>query len=407
MRISAMEGLLLNRFGIALRKSALRAFAAFFLALAVHGVYAEPLSVTLAGLAYSGDAASLEQRFPYSREYERELEKSGERAYGRIQANLSVNPSQHLKIEQGMLDELKGRDQAIVTSLVVNSETVSVENFGKLRKLFVLIRGQALFFDFKSMTVVRSYPVSFAFIDVFDHEPTQQEIYTRVKSVYEGAAGKPGIFARYAGVLANATLPTQVPRLLKVTQVKLAADVMQSLPAYLKSEPGMAETWAADMVSEAISTRAGVPLIPYSQGYAVGNVLPMRVADGTVFNLKLPEPDYAITVDLTGLKKVKFGSVAAGESFIYGTYAKFRIEQPLLGSTWLDTALKNGETKVVPSTQTWVDDFPAFYDSWNGMFTRLATAIANKDMSWVKAAAAAPDIEAQISKTNQLIAQCK
>ena len=61
----------------------------------------------------------------------------------------------------------------------------------------------------------------------------------------------------------------------------------------------------------------------------------------------------------------------------------------------------------MPSTQTWVDDFPAFYDSWNGMFTRLATAIANKDMSWVKAAAAAPDIEAQISKTNQLIAQCK
>ncbi|MBF5006568.1 hypothetical protein ISG32_20145 [Diaphorobacter sp. NR2-3-3-1] len=382
--------------------------AFFILAItAATTVHAEQTPVTLAGLAYSGDAASLDQRFPFSRAYERELEQTGERAYGRITANLAVVPSQHLKIEQGMLDELKGRDQAIVTSLVVNSETVSVENFGKLRKLFVLIRGQALFFDFKSMTVVRSYPVSFAFIDVFDHEPTQAEIYARVKNVYEGAAGKPGIFGRYAGVLAGATIPAQVPRLLKVTEVKLAPDVMASLPGYLKSEPGMAETWAADMVSEAISTRAGVPLIPYSQGYAVGNVLPMRVADGTVFNLKLPEPDYAISVDLTGLKKVKFGSVAAGESFIYGTYAKFRIEQPLLGSTWLDTALKNGETKVVPSTQTWVDDFPAFYDSWNGMFTRLATAIASKDMSWVKAAASAPDIAAQISKTNQLIAQCK
>ena len=397
----------LKRFGELLRKRARRVGAWVVMSLAASAVQAQPTPVTLAGLAYGGDAASLEQRFPHSRAYERELERSGERAFGRIQANIAAQPAQNLQLETGLLDQLKGRDQAVVSSLVVNSETVSIEQFGRLHKLFVLIRGQALFFDFKSMTVLRSYPLSFAYIDVFDHAPTQAEVYARVRQVYEGAAGKPGIFGRYAGVLASATLPTQVPRLLKVTQVKLDAAVLDSLPAYLKSEPGMAETWAADMVSEAISTRAGVPLIPYSQGHAVGNVLPMRVADGTVFNLKLPEPDYAIHVDLTGQKKVKFGAAAAGESFIYGTYAKLRIEQPLLGKAWLDTALKNGETKVVPATQTWVDDFPAYYDSWNGLFTRLATAIATQDMSWVKAAAAAPDIQAQITQTHQLIAQIK
>jgi hypothetical protein len=133
----------------------------------------------------------------------------------------------------------------------------------------------------------------------------------------------------------------------------------------------------------------------------------MRVSDGTVFSLKLPEPDYAISVDLTGIKKIKFGAVAAGESFIYGTYASVKIEQPLMGTTYLNTALKNGETKVVPATQSHVDDFPAYYDSWNGLFTRLATAVATKDMAWVKAAAAAPDIQAQILKTNLLISQCK
>ncbi len=397
----------LKRFGELLRKRARHVGACVVLSLSVCAVHAQPTPVTLAGLAYGGDAASLEQRFPYSRAYERELERSGERAFGRIQANIAAQPAQNLQLETGLLDQLKGRDQAVVSSLVVNSETVSVEQFGQLNKLFVLIRGQALFFDFKSMTVLRSYPISFAYIDVFDHAPTQADVYARVRQVYEGAAGKPGIFGRYAGVLASATLPTQVPRLLKVTQVKLDAAVLDSLPAYLKSEPGMAETWAADMVSEAISTHAGVPLIPYAQGHAVGNVLPMRVADGTVFNLKLPEHDYAIHVDLTGQKKVKFGAAAAGESFIYGTYAKLRIEQPLVGKAWLDTALKNGETKVVPTTQTWVDDFPAFYDSWNGLFTRLATAIAKQDMSWVKAAASAPDIQAQITQTHQLLAQIK
>lgn len=367
----------------------------------------EAPQVTLAGLAFSGDAASLEQRFPYSREYERRLEQAGDRAFARLQAHIAAAPPRHLQVASGMIDELKGRDQAIVTSLVVNSETVSVENFGNLRKLFVLIRAQALFFDFKTMTVIRSYPVSFAYIDVFDREPSKAEILARVQAVYEGAANKPGLFARYANVLSNATLPAQVPRLLKVTKVTLDASVLASLPSYLKGEPGMAETWAADMVAEAISTRAGVPLIPFTQGYAVGAVFPMRVSDGTVFTLKLPEPDYAISVDLTGIKKVKFGSVAAGDSFVYGTYATVKIEQPLMGSFYLNTALKNGETKVVPATQTYVDDFPAFYDSWNGLFTRLATAVATKEMGWVKAAAAAPDIEAQILKTNILISQCK
>ena len=369
--------------------------------------HAQETKVTLAGLAFSGDESSLNRRFPYSREYERRLAQSGDRAYARIQASIAATPPRHLQIAPGLIDELKGRDQAIVTSLVVNSETVSIERFGQFRKLFVLIRGQALFFDFKSMTVLRSYPVSFAYIDVFEREPTNEEIQSRVQAVYEGVGTKPGIFARYANVLAGATIPAQSPRLLKVTSVVLDASVMESLPAYLKSAPGMAESWAADMVSEAISTRAGVPLIPFTQGYAVGNVFTMRVSDGDVYSLKLPEPDYAISVDLTGIKKVRFGSVAAGESFVYGTYATVRIEQPLMGTSYLGTALKNGETKVVPATQTYVDDFPAYYDSWNGLFTRLATAVATKEMSWVKAAAAAPDIEAQILKTNILISQCK
>lgn len=368
---------------------------------------AQETKVTLAGLAFSGDETSLNQRFPYSRAYEKRLARSGDRAYARIQASIAATPPRNLQIAPGMIEELKGRDQAIVTSLVVNSETVSIERFGNLRKLFVLIRAQALFFDFKSMAMLRSYPLSFAYVDVFEREPTDEEILSRVQAVYEGFGTKPGLFARYANVLAGATIPAQAPRLLKVTDVVLDPSVMESLPAYLKSEPGMAETWAADMVSEAISTRAGVPLIPFTQGYAVGNVFAMRVSDGDVYRLKLPEPDYAISVNLTGIRKVRFGSVAAGESFVYGTYATVRIEQPLMGVSYLRTAVKNGETKVVPATQTYVDDFPAYYDSWNGLFTRLATAIATKEMGWVKAAAAAPDIEAQILKTNILISQCK
>lgn len=362
--------------------------------------------VALAGFAFSGEEQTMPVRFPYTTRYGQMLAQAGDSLFARVKAAISQSPPQNLQLVE-QIDDLKGRDQALVVSLVINSETVSVERFGQLRKLFVLIRGQALFFDFKTMTVVRAYPLSFAYIDTFDHQPADEEILARVRQVYEGTPTKPGIFGRFASTLAKAVVPTNVPRYLKVSKVTLGPELMSELPDDLKTSPAVAETWAADLVSEAISTRVGVPIIPYSKGYAIGKVMSMRVSDGTVYTLTLPDPDYEISVNFTGLKKVKFGEVPAGASFIYGTYATVKIEQPLSGFVYMNTALKNGEVKVVPATQTYVDDFPAFYDSLNGMFDKLAEAVSGKGNTWVKAAAAAPDIESQIAKTRELMNLCK
>ena len=396
--------------------SFLRAFSSFvastLLAMGAASVFfssfafAQPTEVALAGFAFSGDASSIAQRFPYSVAYDKELKASGKPAFKVIFGEVTRIPQDQLKFVM-QIDELKGKDQVIAAALVVSSETVSVEQLGGFNKLFVLIRGQALFFDFKSMSVIRSYPISFGHIDVFDRQPTQAEIKDRVRGVYEGAAGKPGIFTRFASTVAKASLPTATSRYLQITKVSLKGDAMASIPAYISGDQKVAETWAADLVSEALSTRAGVPIIPYSKGYAVGNVMSMRVSDGDVFNLKLPKPDYEISVEFSGLKKVKYGEAPAGASFIYGSYATLKIEEPLSGKVYMNTALKNGEIKLVPSSQTYTDDFPAYYDSVNGLFVKLSEAIAGKGNSWVKSAAAAPDVEKQISDTKELFKLCK
>lgn len=362
--------------------------------------------VTFAGVAYAGDAGSIAQRFPYSRLYENQLKAAGSSPYQRALAFVQQLPAQNLQISTQPIEELKGRDQALVVSLVLGSETVSVETFGDVRKLFVLIRGQALFFDFKSMTAVRSYPLSFAFIDNFRHDPSPAEIMERVSRVYDGAGGKPGIFGRFAQLLSTASLPAQTPRFLQVTDIQMPAEMVQMLPPYLR-DPGVHKTWAADIVGEAISSRIGVPIIPFTMGHAVGNVMRMQVLDGDVYSLQLPSPDYAIRVDFKGFKKLKFKEASAGTSFIYGTFAGMRIQEPN-GPVFLNTVLKNAEVKVVPVTQTHVDDFPAFYDSLNGLFVKLAEAVAQgKGNDWLKSAAAEKDIEAQIAKTKDLMDLCK
>lgn len=381
-------------------------FAAALLAF-VAAAGAQVREVTFAGVAYAGAANTIDARFPYSRSFEGALKAAGGSPYLRALEYMRATPARGISVTTNPIEELKGRDQALVVALVLSSETVSKESFGDIRKLFVLLRGQAVFFDFKTMTVVRAYPVSFGYVDNFNRDPTEAEILERLKLVYEGASGKPGIYARFASALANASVPQQTPRFLQVTGVTLAPDVVAGLPDSLKTAPTVYETWAADLVGEAISSRVGVPIVPYSKGQAIGKVMPMKVMDGEVYTLTLPKPDYEITVDLKGLKKVRYSQSAAGSAFIYGVFADIRIQEPVSGTTYLNTALKNGEVKVVPASQTYVDDFPAYYDSLNAMFVKLADAVAGKGNAWVKTAAATTDIEAQIAKTKELMNLCK
>ena len=305
--------------------------------------------------------------------------------------------------------EVARRDQALAVALVIGAETVSVEQFGRMHKLMVLVRAQTMFFDFKSMNVVRSYPISFAYIDLLDHVPSEDEVQARVRLVYQGAGDKPGILARFVESVSKAQIPAQVPRFIQVTSVQFKPEALAVLPASIKSESGVAETWAADLISEAISTRAGIPIVPYSQGYAIGNVMSMRISDGAVYELKLPQPDYEIKVELSGFRKIKYSEIQNGAtSFVYGAYAQIQIEEPLSRKFYLNTALKNGETRVIPARQDYVDDFPHFYDAINGLFVKLALVMDGKgDEKWLKSAAAAKDIDYQIASTKELIKQCK
>ncbi len=369
---------------------------------------AGPVEVAFAGFAYSGSDASLDQRFPYSRRYESSLKTSDSPLHATLFRSLTASPSEHIRIVS-QIAELKGRDQALSVALVIGSETISVEKFGSIYKLMALIRGQSMFFDFKSMNVVRSYPISFAYVDTLDHEPSTREIQERVKLVYEGAKDKPGLLARFSASVAGATIPNQVSRYVQVTSARIAPEAAQLLPSYIKNDPSAAESWAADLVSEAISTRAGIPIVPFTKGYAIGNVMSYRVSDGTVWELKLPKPDYEISVELSNLKKVKFAEVpGGGTSYIYASYSQIKLEEPMTRKAYMSTALKNGETRVIPASQDYGDDAPNFYDSINGMFVKLAQEIAGTgDGSWIKTAASAPDINKQLIQTSELIKQCK
>jgi len=153
--------------------------------------------------------------------------------------------------------------------------------------------------------------------------------------------------------------------------------------------------------------KTGVALLPYSKGYAIGNTMATHLADGTVFNLKLPTPDYSVTIELQSLKKIKFGDVPAGTSFIYGSFIHLQIQEPELQQRYFDAVLKNGETKVVPASQSTVDDWPAFEESIVGLFKKFSATVSGEDQKWIKSSASSPDVAKQIEATRTVLNSCK
>jgi hypothetical protein len=193
---------------------------------------------------------------------------------------------------------------------------------------------------------------------------------------------------------------------LQITKVTIAPDASAAIRPEIASVPGAPESWLADHFGEALNSKAGVALFPYSPGSAIGGVMQMKLND-TDFNLQFPDPDWDISIDLTGVKRVKYAENAVGTSYVYGSYATVRIAPHGAAQAILDAQFKNGEVKEVPASQTYVDDLPAYNDSIRGLFDKLAEVLGGQDLPWLKTAAVTPNIGKQITATRGLLQKCK
>ncbi|WP_035882824.1 hypothetical protein [Cupriavidus metallidurans] len=361
--------------------------------------------VAFAGFAYAGEARQIDSRFPLMRKVEAELASNGRSPSKVIAQSLAANPPANFAITTDGMASLKDSDQALATALVVTSESVSSERFGSIYKVVTNLRGQALVFDFKAMTVVRAYPLNISHLDVLDHMPGDAEKRERIKRLLAGGE-RPGLLDRYVRALSSAQLPSSGTRYLQIERVELTPGARAQLPEALRGD-GVAEGWVADMFGEALLDRAQVPILPFTKGYAIGNAMSMRFSDGEVFNLQLPKPDYTIDLSVKDFKRVEYGSSAAGTSYIYASYSHVSMAEPMSGRRYLDADFKNGEVKAVPVTQSRTDDFPAFAESLRGLFTKLADVAGGKDSDWLAAAASGDNVKGQIESTRGVIKSCR
>jgi hypothetical protein len=361
-------------------------------------------TITYAGLAYTGDAKNIDSRFKYSKRYEARLKDQATDIHSKLRQTVQAR-SYPFALNMTGNTEIKG-DETLVTTLTITDETISEETFGSVHKLLVQIRAQAMIFDFQSKMLLRAYPLSFAYLDALDHAPSDAEIDDRIAKAYEGVQEKDGIFGRYSNALAQARLPRNDGLFLQITNVTIDADARAAFPEGLSQQQGVAETWLADHLDEALNAYAGVPVVPYSVGYALGNVMQLQLANSN-FNIKFPDPNVEVSVELTGVKRVQYAQNNVGTSYIYGAFATIKIATQGNAHTTLNASFKNGEVKEVPVTQGYVDDLPAYNDAIRGLFNKLSEELGGKDTPWLKSATTAPDITAQLVASRGLLQKCK
>jgi hypothetical protein len=340
------------------------------------------LDVYFAGFAWLGDAASLDANYPYSRALNARAGNSVAPLDAALSARLRAATFDGFTVKFDELGSL-GPDSpsTLALAFVLDRETVSVETIGDTRKILVELAGQALFFDFRESAVVASFPVVDQFRHVKQSEVTREDVAAIVRGMYF-EPGDVNVLDDFAHTLATMRFNPNVTRRIQVTEVKYEPALRALLPEHFARDDRGFRIALAQNFSKYLSAAQGIAVLPYAVGSAIGNRMAGRFSDGTVFDLRIPEPDYSIRLNLENLRKIEFERSTAGASYVYGAYLHVRADEPLSNTVFMDATIKNGASKIVPASQTVVNDWPAYQEALLVLMERFSAALSKPDAAW-------------------------
>jgi len=373
-----------TRTRLLLAKLSLLVFAFMAAGFIPHETFADPLPVYFGGFAFVGDYSAKSKLYPHTAALmDADTNKSSQ--FDRdLQRRLQSFNNATFSLELNKLGALGPKSpSATALAFALDRETVSIERIGGQYKLLVELSAQALFFDFKEYAVVASFPMTVQYIDLKKHEPTSAEIQSIVRDLYLGNLGV-NIFDEFVGTLKNVSLSPSISRRIRVTAVSIEEESRLALPESLKSDDAALQAFIAREFGKYLSKNQHIPVLPYAVDTAVGKTMAMRISDGSVYSLKIPQEDYAIQLGLVKFKKVEFQKTAAGSSFIYGAFLRVKAVEPLSGVAYFDATIKNGATKIIPMGQDVVDDWAAHQESLLALIDSFTKQLSNPEAEWAE-----------------------
>lgn len=387
-------------------RSICSAFFWFALVAAQHAQAASTSKVYFAGVAFTHAAANVKENFPHAS------------AALSADANRRLNQSiqQQLQHQAGGLDiifdglgSIKDASQSTALALGIDREATTVEHIGNVYKLRIEIAAEALFFDFKEKQVLGGFPFTIDFIDTSPAPPTADEIQTAYDGMVLGAQGRHSLATEFAKTLSTIQVPNAANKHLRVTSVTIGTKAID----YIK-QPSPHESLVdlpveiAEAFGQALAANQRISILPYSSNQALGSSMAARFIEGEAFQLKIPEADYEIHLDIVGFKKIDQSHSAVETMFLYGSFVDVSVTEPLSAKTYFSQRIKQGVTKSVPLSQTTVDDWEPAHESLLILFDNFSRALSLGHSSWVKSGMPdTPEAKSQLTSLSELIQSCR
>jgi hypothetical protein len=372
-----------------------------------HVACVQAQEVSFAGFTFAGDYASAAERFPYTWRVHEAMKAAGTPLTRHVIDRTYAVPSPQLLFSpRDKLASVKGQDQTLISVLLVTGETVSTEQFGTYYKTFVNLRGDALIFDFKNKTIVRSYPIGVILFDAGAKAPASTDIELLVRDLLVRSDGG-GLITQYTRRMADATLPAPGTRTMQVRPATISSDALTMLPAALRDKPVLASQVLGEAFGAVLSAKLGISLLPTGLGAAMGNMT-FRLDNGDAYDFKVGEGDYLFDVAINKFVKVKASESNASVSFVYGVHGNLRFYEPLTNVDYFKSDIKNGELKVVPGGQVSVDDAAAYEAALRGLYLKFSASLQPQaDLKWISGAATEKNIVKQLDATSAIIKASK
>ncbi len=259
----------------------------------------------------------------------------------------------------------RSEDTSLVLALALTEEKVLREDFSVFHKLVIQLGFEMLILNFKDQEVVCSQPIYIELIDAGNESFSDSAVSERVKNMIGG-----GDSQLFAAILAKADRiqpRSKNQSTLQIRQVTIGEKALSFLPEKLRQIPNAYAQTVAQQFGSLLSSRAGVALLPYAKD-GLNTKMALVFSDASAVQFTIPAATFGVDVDVKGFKKVLDKSTDAEALWIYGAFLGIRVYEPQFNSVYFDAPVKYGVSKVVPSTQKTVDEFPVVSEALKGAF---------------------------------------
>lgn len=374
--------------GLSPRGTQMRQVAAAFLTIQAALIIAfQPLgaqavarqdSVQLAGVAFLADARDAAALFPVATAI-----VSGAQAAGRPLAPVlgKVLSAAGVLVRTDLASRT-GRALAFV----FDDEYQLVDRVLDGYRVLTVLSAQLLTLDFRTQQAVSAMPVFVEYRSISTQPPSAADQSRMIEALIQrfGDEGPEGVFSRAAHVFRQVQVADDGGCLVRIGDITYDSSVVATIQERFGPDTARAARLLRTIIGEAWTTTTRQSLVPNENSQARGQ-MQGRFADGEIFTLRIPEPDYLLTFSDMRVRRGLAGQNAVVRVEGFGLQVNLTVEdtelrKPITSGRFSSVALDTLSV-MSPPTNGWVN----LSNSLQSLVTRIGSAAASSDRRWLQA----------------------